>query len=157
PGPSSSLSRVMPKEKAFLSAILADPATDAPRLVFADWLEEHGRSERAEFIRVQCRLAALPECDQERKELETRSWELLGSHEEDWVGPLHGLHKQKWWRFHRGFIESISLPARVFLAHAKAIFQAAPVSQASLWKAGGTATELANCPFLARLTGLDFQ
>ena len=26
---------------------------DAPRLVFADWLEEHGDSDRAEFIRVQ--------------------------------------------------------------------------------------------------------
>jgi uncharacterized protein (TIGR02996 family) len=42
---------------ALFAAILADPADDAPRLVYADWLEEHGQPERAEFIRVQCELA----------------------------------------------------------------------------------------------------
>src|SRR5262249_32452387 len=29
---------------------------DIVRLVFADWLEEHGQPERAEFIRIQCEL-----------------------------------------------------------------------------------------------------
>ena len=43
--------------EALLAAILANPAEDTPRLVYADWLEEHGREERAEFIRVQCELA----------------------------------------------------------------------------------------------------
>ena len=32
-------------------AILAAPADDAPRLVYADWLEERGDLERAELIR----------------------------------------------------------------------------------------------------------
>jgi uncharacterized protein (TIGR02996 family) len=27
-----------------LQAILADPEDDTPRLVYADWLEEHGQS-----------------------------------------------------------------------------------------------------------------
>lgn len=40
-----------------MSAILADPADDAPHLVFADWLEERGDVERAEFVRVQVELA----------------------------------------------------------------------------------------------------
>ena len=35
------------------AAILADPFDDAPRLVYADWLEESGESEQAEFIRTQ--------------------------------------------------------------------------------------------------------
>src|SRR3982750_4314118 len=35
-----------------LAAIIADPDEDTPRLVFADWLDEHGEPERAEFIRV---------------------------------------------------------------------------------------------------------
>lgn len=39
---------------ALLRAILDEPADDAPRLVYADWLEENGQPERAEFIRVQC-------------------------------------------------------------------------------------------------------
>lgn len=34
-----------------LSAVLADPFDDGPRLVYADWLQENGEPERAEFIR----------------------------------------------------------------------------------------------------------
>lgn len=41
----------------FLAAIIAQPKCDATRLIFADWLEENGEPERAEFIRVQCELA----------------------------------------------------------------------------------------------------
>ena len=42
-------------------AVRADPWDDAPRLVFADWLDEHGESALAAFIRVQCKLAQ-PTC-----------------------------------------------------------------------------------------------
>lgn len=46
-----------PTERAFIDAIICRPDDDAPRLVFADWLDEHGHDVRAEFIRVQCKLA----------------------------------------------------------------------------------------------------
>ena len=49
----------MSTELAFLAAIRAHPADDLPRLVYADWLEEHGQSERAEFIRVECEAAMI--------------------------------------------------------------------------------------------------
>jgi uncharacterized protein (TIGR02996 family) len=49
-------------EAAFLAAIIERPDDDVPRLVFADWLDEHGQPERAEFVRVQVELAALPGC-----------------------------------------------------------------------------------------------
>jgi uncharacterized protein (TIGR02996 family) len=42
-----------------LRAILNDTEDDAVRLVYADWLEDHGQSERAEFIRGQIELARL--------------------------------------------------------------------------------------------------
>jgi uncharacterized protein (TIGR02996 family) len=42
-----------------LRAVLRDPVDDAPRLVYADWLEDHGQPERAEFIRLQCGLPKL--------------------------------------------------------------------------------------------------
>jgi uncharacterized protein (TIGR02996 family) len=45
---------------AFLRAIAADPEDDTPRLVFADWLDEHDDPQRAEFIRVQVELARRP-------------------------------------------------------------------------------------------------
>jgi uncharacterized protein (TIGR02996 family) len=44
---------------ALLSAILANPEDDLPRLVFADWLEENGTTDadaaRVEFIRLGCK------------------------------------------------------------------------------------------------------
>lgn len=40
-----------------LADILAHPEDDTPRLILADWLDEHGEAERGEFIRVQCELA----------------------------------------------------------------------------------------------------
>lgn len=42
--------------QSFLQSIIATPEDDTPRLIFADWLEEHGDSDRAEFIRLQCEL-----------------------------------------------------------------------------------------------------
>lgn len=42
----------------FLAEIIENVADDAPRLVFADWLDENGEPERAELIRVQVEYAA---------------------------------------------------------------------------------------------------
>lgn len=42
-----------------LKAIIANPADDTARLVYADWLQEQGRDERAELVRVQVELAVL--------------------------------------------------------------------------------------------------
>jgi uncharacterized protein (TIGR02996 family) len=41
-----------PEELAFLSEIVANPEDDQRRLVFADWLEERGETDRAIFIRL---------------------------------------------------------------------------------------------------------
>lgn len=43
----------MTPERAFLATIIAKPADNQPRLSYADWLEENGQTERAEFIRLQ--------------------------------------------------------------------------------------------------------
>lgn len=52
---------------ALLKAIKAHPDEDTPRLMYADWLQERGQDDRAEFIRLQCELARTPrwagECD----------------------------------------------------------------------------------------------
>jgi len=47
------------ERQGLLQAVLDAPDDDALRLIFADWLEEHGEAERAEFIRVQCELAVV--------------------------------------------------------------------------------------------------
>ncbi len=46
-----------PDYTAFITAICTNPTDDTVRLVLADWLEEHGDGERAEFIRCQVELA----------------------------------------------------------------------------------------------------
>ena len=66
-------------DDAFLAAIRAHPEEDGPRLVYADWLDEHGRHDRAEFIRAQVALARprLPGGAARRKELQQREKALL--------------------------------------------------------------------------------
>jgi uncharacterized protein (TIGR02996 family) len=51
----------MDQRQALLQAIIESPADDLPRLVYADWLEEHGEADRAELIRVQIKLAGFSE------------------------------------------------------------------------------------------------
>ncbi len=46
----------MTDRHAFLRVIKDNPADDTPRLVYADWLEEHGESERAQIIRTAVQL-----------------------------------------------------------------------------------------------------
>jgi uncharacterized protein (TIGR02996 family) len=43
----------MPSCPELLRTLLERPDDDAPRLVYADWLDENGEPDRAEFIRVQ--------------------------------------------------------------------------------------------------------
>ena len=64
----------MADELSFLDAIRAQPEDDAVRLIFADWLEEHGQQARAEFIRLQCRLADIDEFAPDRPDLLDREW-----------------------------------------------------------------------------------
>lgn len=59
---------------AFLDAIFAQPDDDTPRLVYADWLEEHGQASYARFIRLQCEAARCPLWGAEANRL----WEEIG-------------------------------------------------------------------------------
>ena len=72
-------------EHALRAAIAAFPEEDTPRLVFADFLDENGDSERAEFIRVQIELERTPKADPRFVELWRRETELLADHGEDWA------------------------------------------------------------------------
>lgn len=45
-----------PTAAAILRDVLEHPDDDVPRLVLADWLEEHGEGGRAEFVRTQLQL-----------------------------------------------------------------------------------------------------
>ncbi len=50
-------------DSSFLRMIVERHADDGPRLAYADWLEEHGRCEESEFIRLATHLAAYDRLD----------------------------------------------------------------------------------------------
>lgn len=99
----------------FLRAIAASPEDDHPRLIYADWLEERGEADRAEFIRVQCALARCEE-DDERERLGAIEHRLLRMHRcrEGWV-PSPVRESAGGWGFERGFLARMELKAEEFL------------------------------------------
>src|SRR4051794_10732182 len=98
---------------AFLSAIADEPHDDTHRLVFADWLDDHGDADRAEFIRLQCRLEGLGEFDVARDDLEVRERELLALHARAWAGEMPA--GVTGWRFRRGFVDEVTLAPATFV------------------------------------------
>lgn len=77
----------MNEAAAMLAAIRETPDEDTPRLAYADWLDEHGDADRAEFIRVQCAVARLPDDDPGRCHAEVRERQLLAKHAVEWTKP----------------------------------------------------------------------
>ena len=70
----------MSDEAAFLRAIAAESDVDLPRLVYADWLEEQGETERmirAEFIRIQCALETMLPSNEQFRTLQEREQVLF--------------------------------------------------------------------------------
>jgi uncharacterized protein (TIGR02996 family) len=88
----------MSDEKALLAAIWEHPHEDTPRLMYADWLQENGQPERAEFIRVQCERARTDEDDPGSGRLVERETQLLDAHRNRWLGSV-----RVWCQFERGF------------------------------------------------------
>jgi uncharacterized protein (TIGR02996 family) len=130
----------MTHDDAFLQAILENPDDDGPRLVFADWLDDHGRPERAEFIRVQCELARMAVFNERRRYLQARQERLLLAHGQKWLRqdwPLASNPTLHGRTFARGFVSELAVCGR------------------DLWDAGVRA--LVAAPTAAHLTSLDLR
>jgi uncharacterized protein (TIGR02996 family) len=83
-------------ERALLAAIVAAPDDDLPRLVYADWLEENGRPERAEFIRVQIELSRLGFSPIRHRTLTKRARQLVHLHDVNWKRELVDVKPAAW-------------------------------------------------------------
>jgi uncharacterized protein (TIGR02996 family) len=140
------------QELALLKAIRSQPDFDGPRLVYADWLEEHGDCSRSEFIRIQIARTEMDLFDGRQTGLACRERDLIDEHLADWVGP--GLRQfatyqappeeppfepldpattremvpQPRWCFRRGF-PWVEVSAGQFLAHSEMILDASPFIQ----------------------------
>jgi uncharacterized protein (TIGR02996 family) len=170
----------MPTDADFLRAIIADPDADAPRLAYADWLDECGDAGRAEFIRVQCALAALPEDERELHQLTEREKALESAHRDAWLRPFFELldpdavsASKGWWpwsrqrpaeilrkaEFQRGLVDFLDVDTAAFLKHADELVRMTPLRGLALHPLTLTNpaicwSPLVQCPALAALVDL---
>jgi uncharacterized protein (TIGR02996 family) len=148
----------MTHDDAFLRDIAERPADDAPRLIYADWLEEHGgaaEAARAAFIRAQCRLAQMPLQNPARPALEDECSTLLAQHGQEWAAPVRDIAER--WEYCRGFIERIETGDGKFGSHAEALMKQLPLRAVALRLRDGNSQALADCLQLERLETLEIR
>ena len=112
-------------DEAFRQDVLDNPKDDAPRLVYADWLQDNGDPDRAEFIRLQCRLLALPEYDEQVPRLQAREEELLEANRATWAKEVLPLVRDC--KFRRGFVAWVELTGQQFTDNEDKLFASAPL------------------------------
>jgi uncharacterized protein (TIGR02996 family) len=167
-------------QKTFWRAICKSPDDDTVRLVYADWLEEHGytpragarvdRSDplalgraRAEFIRVQCALARLPIGDPRHTDLEVREHLLLREHRETWLEEL-----PEWLRrsisvvnpvaFGRGFVSTMRHGAYQYAVHARGLATGSVIDEVEFRDlSSADVPRVAACAHLPRLRRLQME
>jgi uncharacterized protein (TIGR02996 family) len=142
----------MASERAFLADISEHVEDDAPRLVYADWLEDQGRPERSAFIRLQIEHARLEADDPRRFDLAEREREILAGHSSEWRKPLPAWTRRETCWFHRGFVAEVTATARQFLRGAAGLRKAAPLQGVSLRELGTTLRDV--LPLLGGLRNL---
>lgn len=71
---------------ALIQAVLDRREDDTPRLVYADWLDDHGDAARASFIRLQVERARKPR-KADRYRPDPLELKLLRKHWRDWLPP----------------------------------------------------------------------
>lgn len=138
----------------FLRAICENPEDDTARLVYADWLDENGDPDRAEFIRLQ---VAVPRRPEEHDERYARAEELRRKHWDEWRAELPQLSGIAWSsNFWRGFVPSVSVTVGKWLIRQhEQVFSSAPIHSLVLHDAGlATLRAVLEVPEIERLTNL---
>src|SRR4051812_25344306 len=103
----------MSSGQGLLQDIIEHPGDDALRRIYADWLDDDGQHDRAEFLRVQLDLAGMEEDDPRRNELEVRQRQLLERYEAEWLDGVVGEVRGRV-RFDRGLPSDVYLDAAQF-------------------------------------------
>ncbi|HEX7995647.1 MAG TPA: TIGR02996 domain-containing protein, partial [Streptosporangiaceae bacterium] len=133
--------------------VLASPLDDAPRLAYADAVESLDQ-ERAEFIRLQVRLARLR---RERNKSAPpgpylRELALITERGAEWAADVAGLAEK--WQYLRGFVDVAWMDAAAFLATAAELYRRAPVLHLNLTAVAPVADELFASPHLRRIRSI---
>ena len=151
----------MSLREAFLRDIIEHPEDSVPRLIFADWLEEHGDEAdqaRAEFIRTQCTLSELPLRDTKRTRLEGRELDLRTEWEVAWLAPLRERYADVLirWDWRRGFLGFLGTEGVRIAANA-GLFQETPIEQLRVFNGSGLIGEICKTQALRFITILELS
>lgn len=95
----------MSDHDALLQAIGAQPEEDTSRLMYADWLEENGQPERADFVRNQIALNQTDPSNDEYTERVRKNLSYLTGRVPQWKAELPRIPGVDWGDFRRGLIE----------------------------------------------------
>lgn len=139
---------------SFLEDIIANPEDNAPRLIYADWLEDHGDPDRAEFIRGQIAMEG-PLPTAARDTLVARGNELLEHHGTKWANSIHGLVKD--YTFRRGFVAEVAVSSDQFLDHATKLAPLAPIQAIHLEASAEDLERLLQVSLFTRVTRLEIR
>jgi len=136
---------------ALLRSIAHNPDDAEPRLVLADFLEEAGEVDRAEFIRLQ--VEQMPfrqgQVRWDIQEWTLREQELLDQHEKEW---LAGLPEGLEWFFWGGLVEGVVVGSLADWQQAVGVVDVRRV----VWQ-GGESLFLEHAQLLAGLVALDLK
>jgi uncharacterized protein (TIGR02996 family) len=149
----------MTDEQALLAAVLARPDDDTPRLVYADFLDDHGDSDRAAFIRLQVEAARGPLPPRKR----TAMARLEEANRAAWLAPFDaacaGVPITA--EFRRGFVERIvgeaDLPGRFPEVAAVCPVRHVEFNTQNDRADPTPAARMAACPQLARVRRLELR
>jgi uncharacterized protein (TIGR02996 family) len=136
--------------QGFLAEIVKHLEDDTPRLIFADWLDEHGENDRAEFIRLGCRVARLAGDDPQLQNLQEQLAALQSKHSQQWLQEVPAWAR-KGVSFHRGFMYAIVASAKQWIKGADDLLAAVPLNGLRLEKARDQLPELLAQRSLLRL------
>ncbi|MER2564532.1 MAG: TIGR02996 domain-containing protein [Myxococcaceae bacterium] len=130
-------------------AIIADPDSDEPRLVYADWLMERG-DVRGELIRL--------ECGKSTSKARARIDEILTTNWTTLAGAATPYATQT--SFDRGFVDRVTMTVAAFLKHGDALFSKEPIRSLRVDNPKFTDRDLdrlVTAPAMERVRGLELS
>lgn len=145
---------------ALLKVICERPREDTPRLMYADWLDEHGDSLRAEFIRFQIEFPRWNTSHPRYAELRARD-DTFEAARPAWLNALPRAPGVKyvnspvgWWD--RGFVCWVEFQhTKAFAESADVVFEATPATTLEVNRVtAGTVSRMLDSPLVARVSQL---
>jgi uncharacterized protein (TIGR02996 family) len=163
----------MTDRDALLAAVRESPDDDLPRLIYADWLDEHSNAlpeeerdsagERAAFIRTQIEASRSEPFSPAARDAEERAAKVLTSrNREAWTWELRGLVLAT--QFERGFVHHATVDAAHFAETASDLFARESIRSLRLFRPPPSRAEYEvllkpafDVPELVQITALDLE